>query len=90
MHMFTIIAADGTTLTACAKDYDAAAEVFIGWHLGTYGKHPDEFEVLKRNRRWQGLNRTHVDEVLAKGITGVATYDPAQGWTVTPLAMPEG
>lgn len=90
MQMFKIIAADGTTLTVCADDYDAAAGVFIGWHLGTHGKHPDEFEVLKRNRRWQGLNRAHVDEVLAKGITGVATYDPALGWSLTPLTVPEG
>lgn len=46
--------------------------------------------MLKRNRRWQGLNRAHVDAVLAKSITGVATYDPAEGWTVTPLDTPEG
>jgi hypothetical protein len=32
---------------------------------------------------WQGLNRAHVDAVLAQGITGVATYDPAEGWTVS-------
>lgn len=89
MHMFKIIAADGSTLTVCADDYDAAAGVFVIWHLGTHGTQPGEFEVLRRNRRWQGLNRAHVDEVLAKGITGVATYDPAQGWTVTPLTMPE-
>lgn len=90
MHLFKIIAADGATLTVCAEDYDAAAEVFAGWHLGTYDTQPGAFEVLKRNRRWQGLNRAHVDAVLAQGITGVAAYDPAVGWTVTPLDTPEG
>jgi hypothetical protein len=90
MHMFKIIAADGATLTVCAEDYDAAAGVFVIWHLATHGTQPGAFEVLKRNRRWQGLNRAHVDAALARGITGVATYDPAEGWTVTPPAMPEG
>ncbi len=90
MHMFKIIATGSATLTVFAESYDAAAEVFAGWHLGTYGTQPGAFEVLKRNRRWQGLNRAHVDAVLARGITGVATYDPTEGWTVTPLTTPKG
>ncbi len=90
MPLFKITATDGATLTVCAEEHDAAADVFVGWHMGMYSAQPGAFEVLKRNRRWQGLNRAHVDAVLAKGVTGVATYDPAQGWTVTPLAMPEG
>ncbi len=37
-----------------------------------------------RNRRWTGHNRKHLEEALAKGISGVATYDPAHGWAITP------
>jgi len=90
MQIFKINSADGATLTVCAENYDLAARIFIDWHVKTSGKHPREFEVLMRNRCWRGNNRAHINAVLAKGVSGIATYDPAQGWTITPVAMSGG
>ncbi len=90
MHMFSINAASGINLTICATSYNKAAEVFVVWHLEKHGEAPGAFEVLKRNRRWPGHNRKHLEEALATGIAGVAIYDPAHGWTITPLAPSEG
>ncbi len=90
MHMFSINAASGVSLIICAASYNEAADVFVVWHLEQHGEAPGAFEVLKRNRRWTGHNRRHLEEALATGITGVATYDPAHGWTITPPVPSEG
>lgn len=90
MHMFTINAASGISLTVCAANYDEAADIFVVWHLEKHGEAPGAFDVLKRNRRWAGHNRKHLEEALATGIAGVATHDPAHGWTITPPVPSEG
>lgn len=90
MHMFSINAASGVSLIVCAANYDEAAEIFVVWHLETHGVAPGAFEALKQNRRWPGHNRQHLEAALATGITGVATYDPAHGWTINPPAPSEG
>jgi hypothetical protein len=87
--MFSINAASGVSLTVCAASYDEAAEIFVVWHLEKHGEVPGEFEVLKRNRRWPGQNRKHLEEALGAGIPGVATYDLAHGWTISPPVSSE-
>lgn len=90
MHLFKIIATDGVSLTVCAATNDAAAGLFVTWYLVTHGTSAPDFEVMQRNPDWPELNRAQLDEALAQGVAGIATYDPAQGWTITPLSLGEG
>jgi hypothetical protein len=89
MHLFKINSVDGATLTVCAEDYDEAAALFVTWYLVTHSDSAPDFEVLQRNPAWPEPHQAGLDQLLAAGVAGIATYDAASGWTVTPVRMPE-
>jgi hypothetical protein len=90
MHLFEIIATDGTILPVFGDDFDEVATLFTAWHMvNREGELPD-FEVRRRNPRWPGLNTQHLVEALARNTVGIGRYDRRKGWSiVSPLDRPE-
>ena len=82
MHLFEIIAVDGTTLSVFGADFDEAATLFMAWHLANVVPPLPDFEVRQRNPRWPGLNTQHLLDALARNTVGVGRYDPVHGWAI--------
>ena len=71
MHLYEIIALNGTILPVFADTFDEAATLFSAWHMvNQEGELPD-FEVRRRNPRWRGLHPAHRGGALASDTGGV-------------------
>ena len=85
MKLYQILPEGGQELFISAAKTDDAAAIYIT-HLEEQGLHDDyEFSVERFDTRVKGDWRPGLLEMLSKGLSGIATYSDASGWSVRQL-----
>lgn len=84
MRAYKVETADGFEATIFGDSYDEAATLFCVHYEVYVGKMPDEFTVAMVRRPKPGRRRNHLDNAIAKRLSGVGYYMAGPGWTIVP------
>ena len=82
MKLYQILPEGGQEVFISAAKTDDAAALYIT-HLEEQGLHDDyEFSVERFDTRVKGDWQASMEKMLSKGLSGIATYSDASGWSV--------
>ena len=84
MHLYEISASGHSSISVFAESYGKAVDLFVSWWMLRQNSDLPDLEVRQRNPSWTGLNTEHLQDALARGVTGIGRYEVSMGWTILP------
>lgn len=81
MKLYRIVPSEGGEVFVVASKTDEAVVIYIS-HLEEQGQHAYDFAIERYDARVKGDWRPSMENMLALGVSGVATYTPAGEWSV--------